>query len=178
MVSTTQRLDVAYRSIDSPVGSLLLAGTDEGLVRVAFSWGGDGNPDGHERALQELATKVGPRVREAPDRLEPAARQLEEYFVGDRRSFDLPLDLRLSTGFRRRALGRIAQIAFGRTQSYGEVAAAVGSPRAVRAVGTACATNPLPILVPCHRVLRADGSPGGYGGGLEAKRTLLALEAA
>ena len=121
---------------------------------------------------------MSPRLLEAPARLDGAARQVEEYFAGARRSFDLPVDLRLSTGFRRAVLDHLAEIGFGRTESYAEVALAAGSPRAVRAVGSACATNPLPVVVPCHRVLRSDGSLGGYVGGLDAKRTLLALEAA
>ena len=165
-------LDVVYRVVAAPVGPLLVAATHQGVVTVAFE---HGDP-GHARALRGLAERVSPRILEAPDRLEGPVRQLDEYFEGERRSFDVPLDLRLSRGFRRNALAEIARIPYGRTRSYTQVAAASGSPRAVRAVGTACATNPLPIFVPCHRVLRADGSPGGYGGGLEAKRWLLALE--
>ena len=167
-------LEIAYRVVPTPVGPLLIAATDQGVVTVAF---GHDDP-GYERALGVLAEKVSPRLVEAPDRLQGPARQFEEYFGGVRRSFDVPLDLRLSGGFRREALGEIARIPYGRSRSYGEVAAATGNPRAVRAVGTACATNPLPILIPCHRVLRADGTPGGYGGGLDAKRWLLSLEAA
>lgn len=165
-------LDVAYRTIDSPVGPLLLAATARGVVRVAFAI------EGHDAVLQRLADRLSPRVLEAPARLDDVARELDEYFAGRRRSFDLPLDLTLSSGFRRDVLQHLPDIAFGRTQTYTEVAAAVGNPRAVRAVGSACATNPLPVVVPCHRVLRSDGSLGGYLGGLDAKRTLLALEAA
>jgi len=117
-------------------------------------------------------------VLHAPARLAPAARQLEEYFSGHRTAFDLPLDLRLSGGFRRDVLTRLREVAYGTTASYASLAAAAGSPRAVRAVGTACATNPLPVVVPCHRVVRSDGALGGYVGGAEAKRTLLTLEAA
>jgi len=165
-------LDIAYRTVDTPVGSLLLAATPAGLVRVAY------DSAGHEDALATLAARVSPRILQAPARLDPVARQLDEYFAGTRRSFDVPLDLRLASGFRRAVLDHLAEIGYGRTESYAEVAAAAGSPRAVRAVGTACATNPVPVVLPCHRVVRADGSPGGYAGGPDAKRTLLALEAA
>jgi methylated-DNA-[protein]-cysteine S-methyltransferase len=163
-------LDVAYRLVDTPVGSLLLAATEQGLVRVAYQ------VQGHDAALAQLAAAVSPRILAAPARLDPAARQLEEYFAGRRTAFDLPLDLRLCTGFRRLVLSHLPQIPYGRTESYTQVATAAGSPRAVRAAGTACATNPLPIVLPCHRVLRLDGSVGRYAGGREAKRTLLALE--
>ncbi|HET8615537.1 MAG TPA: methylated-DNA--[protein]-cysteine S-methyltransferase [Actinomycetales bacterium] len=165
-------LDVAYRTVDSPVGSLLLAATERGLVRVAFA------SEGHDAVLQRLAERVSPRVLEAPARLDDVARELDEYFAGRRRSFDVALDLSLSTGFRRIVLHHLPEIQFGRTETYTQVASAVGSPRAVRAVGSACATNPLPVVVPCHRVLRSDGSLGGYLGGLDAKRALLALESA
>ncbi|WP_418190852.1 methylated-DNA--[protein]-cysteine S-methyltransferase [Amycolatopsis albispora] len=165
-------LDVAYRTVDSPVGELLLAATDAGLVRVAFA------RQDHDAVLANLAEVVSPRVLRAPGRLDEAARQLGEYFEGRRRSFDLPLDFRLSRGFRLAVLQHLAEIGYGRTESYAEVATAAGSPRAVRAVGTACATNPLPLVVPCHRVVRSDGSFGGYAGGPEAKHHLLSLEAA
>jgi methylated-DNA-[protein]-cysteine S-methyltransferase len=165
-------LDIAYRRTDSPVGSLLLAATPAGLLRVVY----DGV--GHDAALADLAATVSPRILHAPARLDPVARQLDEYFAGRRTTFDVPLDLRLATGFRRAVLGCLAEIGYGRTQSYAQVAAAAGSPRAVRAVGTACATNPVPVVLPCHRVVRSDGSSGGYVGGADAKRTLLSLEAA
>ncbi|WP_243788224.1 methylated-DNA--[protein]-cysteine S-methyltransferase [Saccharopolyspora gloriosae] len=163
-------LDVAYRTVDTPVGSLLLAATEQGLVRVAFP-GQD-----HEAVLTALAEQVSPRVLAAPARLDAVSTQLDEYFTGNRREFDVPLDFRLSKGFRRAVLAHLPRIAYGGTESYAQVAAAAGSPRAVRAVGTACATNPLPVVVPCHRVVRSDGSFGGYAGGPEAKRTLLTLE--
>lgn len=163
-------LDVAYRTIDSPVGALLLAATPAGLVRVAFE------REGFEAVLESVATRLGPRVLQAPDRLDPAARQLDEYFAGARTAFDLPLDRSLSSGFRGRVHAYLPEIGYGRTESYGEVAAHLGNPGAVRAVGTACATNPLPVVVPCHRVLRSDGSVGGYLGGPAAKTTLLELE--
>lgn len=165
-------LDVAYRTLDTPVGSLLLAATEHGLVRVAFEL------QDHDAALADLAARVSPRVLRAPARLEATVRQLDEYFAGQRTVFQLPLDLRLLTGFRRTVIGCLPGIGYGRTQSYAQVAAAAGSPRAVRAVGTACGANPVPVVVPCHRVVRSDGSPGGYAGGPEAKRTLLELEAA
>jgi methylated-DNA-[protein]-cysteine S-methyltransferase len=165
-------LDVAYRTVDSPVGTLLLAATPRGLVRVAF------DIEGHDRVLEILAGQLSSRVLRAPGRLDAAARELEEYFGGRRRSFGLPLDTSLSTGFRRLVQQYLPSIGYGQTRSYGQVAGLVGNPRAARAVGTACATNPLPVVVPCHRVLRNDGTPGGYAGGPAAKITLLSLEAA
>ncbi|HEV7650362.1 MAG TPA: methylated-DNA--[protein]-cysteine S-methyltransferase [Actinophytocola sp.] len=163
-------LDVAYRTVDTPVGTLLLAATPAGLVRVAY--------DPADEALLALAEKVSPRILRAPARLDLVARQLDEYFAGTRRRFDVPLDLRLATGFRRAVLDHLPDIDYGRTASYAEVAAAAGSPRAVRAVGTACALNPVPVVVPCHRVVLSNGSMGRYAGGTAAKRTLLELEAA
>ena len=165
-------LDVAFRTIDSPVGPLLLAATPLGLVRVAYQ------REGHDAVLQALASKISPRILAAPRRLDEAARQVEEYFAGRRTAFAIALDLRLSAGFRRTVLDHLTAISYGHTESYAEVAAATGHPGAVRAVGSACATNPLPVVVPCHRVVRSDGSLGGYLGGLEVKRTLLELEAA
>ncbi len=163
-------LDIAYRTFDSPLGLLLLAATELGLVRVAYEL------EDHDQVLKTLATVVSPRILHAPGRLDEATRQLEAYFAGSRRSFDLPVDLRLSTGFRRQVLDHLRTIGYGHTESYTAVAAAAGRPRAVRAVGSACATNPVPVVVPCHRVLRSDGTLGGYIGGLGAKRTLLELE--
>jgi methylated-DNA-[protein]-cysteine S-methyltransferase len=165
-------LDVAYRALDTPVGTLLLAATETGLIRVAYA------NEGHDQVLATLAARVSPRILHAPKRLDTAARQLEEYFAGRRRGFDLPLDFRLSRGFRRLVLDHLSDIAYGHTASYAAVAAAAGNPGAVRAAATACATNPLPVVVPCHRVVRADGSVGGYVGGPAAKQTLLRLEAA
>ena len=165
-------LDVAYRTLDTPVGSLLLAATEKGLVRVAYQ------VQGHERALYSLAALVSPRILHAPARLDAASREIDEYFAGRRRTFDLPLDFSLSHGFRRAVLSHLPDIGYGHTASYAAVAAAAGRPRAFRAVGTACATNPLPVVVPCHRVIRSDGSLSGYAGGPAAKRALLTLEAA
>jgi methylated-DNA-[protein]-cysteine S-methyltransferase len=166
-------LDVAYGTIDTPVGSLLLAATDLGLVRVAYI------AEDHDAVLQSLADRISPRVLHAPARLDRAARQIEEYFARRRTTFDLPLDWQLSSGFRNTVLHRLAtDVPYGQTASYRALACRAGNPAAVRAVGTACSTNPLPVVVPCHRVVRADGSMGGYLGGPEAKRALLALEAA
>ena len=165
-------LDIAYRTVDSPVGELLLASTERGIVRVAYQ------REGFDDVLQLLATRVSPRVLRSPARLDKAATELEEYFAGTRRAFDLPLDFALSNGFRRTVQAILPTIAYGSTATYSQLATAAGSPRAMRAVGSACATNPLPVIVPCHRVLRTDGSLGGYVGGLEAKTTLLGLESA
>ena len=164
-------LDIAYRTLDTPVGTLLLAATPAGLVRIAYE------REGFNTALEHLASKVSPRILSAPQRLDAAARQLEEYFAGRRHRFDLPLDLALASGFRRSVLSYLPTIGYGHTASYQLVAAAVNNPRAVRAVGTACATNPLPLVIPCHRVIRADGHPGAYLGGPEIKHQLLDMEA-
>jgi methylated-DNA-[protein]-cysteine S-methyltransferase len=128
--------------------------------------------------LQSLAERVSPRVLRRPVRLDDVARQLDEYFAGDRRSFDVGLDWRLSSGFRATVLRCLPDVTYGHTASYADVARRAGNPRAVRAVGSACATNPLPVVVPCHRVVRADGAIGGYLGGPAAKAYLLAREAA
>jgi methylated-DNA-[protein]-cysteine S-methyltransferase len=165
-------LDVAYRTVDTPVGPLLLAATDTGLVRVAYE------REDFDAVLRTLAERLSPRILRSSTRLDDAARQLDEYFAGHRRAFDLRLDHALSAGFRRTVQSWLPDIAYGHTATYGEVAAAVGNPKAVRAVGSACATNPLPVVVPCHRVLRSDGSLGGYVGGPQAKTALLTLERA
>ena len=165
-------VEVARRTVDSPLGCLLLAATDRGLLRVAFE------REGHDAVLAQLADRVGARVVRAPSRLDAAARQLEEYFAGERRAFDLPLDLQPARGaFRTAVLRHLPGIAYGRTLSYAALAAAAGRPTAARAAGTACATNPLPVVVPCHRVVRSDGHVGQYLGGTDAKRALLRLEA-
>ena len=175
LATTAERdglLDVAYRSIDSPLGSLLLAATPAGLVRVAFE------REDHDAVLASLAEIVSPRVLRAPQRTDAVARQLDEYFAGARRTFDVAVDLQLVHGFRRDVIDQLRRIAYGTTQSYAAIAAATGHPRAVRAVGSACAHNPVPVVVPCHRVVRSDGSIGQYLGGIDAKEALLALEAA
>ena len=169
---TAGLLDVAYRTIDSPVGSLLLAATAKGLVRLAYRC------EDHERVLERLARDLSPRILHAPARLDTAAKQIDEYFAGVRHDFDLPVDWSLARGFRHLVLMRLRAIGYGQTVNYAAIAAAAGSPKAVRAVGTACATNPIPVVVPCHRVVRSDGSIGQYVGGVEAKRALLTMEGA
>lgn len=170
--STEDLLDVAYTTVDSPVGTLLLAATPKGLIRVAYA-----NED-HDLVLEKLAEKVSPRILRSPKQLDTAARELDEYFDRKRKVFDLDLDLSLSHGFRQLVQRHLPEIAYGQTRSYKQMAELVGNPQAVRAVGSACATNPLPVVVPCHRVLRTDGTLGGYIGGLDAKTALLELEAA
>jgi methylated-DNA-[protein]-cysteine S-methyltransferase len=165
-------VDVAVARTDSPIGTLWLAATPAGLVRVGFPREGD-------RFVEEVASALSPRVVELPARLDAVRRQLDEYFAGRRRAFDLAVDLGLAKGFRRTVLERLyAEVGYGQTLSYLELAVRAGSPKASRAVGSAMATNPVPIVVPCHRVLRTGGHLGGYGGGLEVKRWLLALEGA
>lgn len=164
-------LDVAYRQVDSPLGSLLVALTDAGVVRVAFEG------EGHDDVLAALAAAVSPRLLRSGRRTDAAARQLDEYFAGRRRRFELPVDLQLVTGFRRHVIARLPDIDYGHTASYAELAALAGRPAAVRAVGSACANNPVPVVVPCHRIVRSDGTIGQYRGGTDAKVTLLTLEA-
>jgi methylated-DNA-[protein]-cysteine S-methyltransferase len=165
-------LDVAYTTTDSPFGELLLATTRRGLVRVGLP---EQEADG---LLEDLADRISPRVLEAPAELDQARRELDLYFEGRLTEFDLPLDWRLSHDFRRRVLRAISRIPYGQTRSYLQVAASAGNGRAVRAAGTACGSNPIPIVVPCHRVLRTGGALGGYGGGVAMKRALLELEGA
>lgn len=165
-------LDVAYSSVSSPFGELLAAGSTRGLVMLSYP---DYSPDA---ALERLSREISPRLLEAPARLDPVRAQLEEYFNGDRRSFDLSIDWRLTRGFVREVLRGTAGIPFGETRTYAEMAAGAGSPRAFRAAGSALGANPIPIVVPCHRVLRSGGALGGYAGGLEVKRELLQLEGA
>ncbi len=164
-------LDIAYRSLDTDLGTLLLAGTPAGLVSVTFD--GD-HPDA---TLERLAAAISPRILEAPTRLDDAARRLDALIAGRARTFEGALDLTLARGFGRQVVERLREIPYGQTRSYAEVAQAVGSPKAVRAVGTACRRNPLPIAIPCHRVVRSDGQLGQYAGGVEAKRLLLGVEA-
>ncbi|HWO16671.1 MAG TPA: methylated-DNA--[protein]-cysteine S-methyltransferase [Solirubrobacterales bacterium] len=163
-------LDVAYTTMDSPFGPLLLATTPRGLVRLGLP-----NQDS-ERLLEDLATRVSPRVLEAPPQLDEVRRELDLYFEGRLTSFDLPLDWQLTDGFRARVQRAIAKIPYGQTSSYTDMARSAGNERAVRAAGTACGSNPLPIVVPCHRVLRTGGALGGYGGGLPMKKALLRME--
>ncbi|HVX17009.1 MAG TPA: methylated-DNA--[protein]-cysteine S-methyltransferase [Acidimicrobiales bacterium] len=161
-------VDVAWTHHDTPIGPLTLAATSVGLVQIHFGTGAEG--------LEELAARVSPRVLEDPARLDDVRRQLDEYFDGARRDFDLPLDRQLSHGFRLDVLRELTLVPFGVVLSYRDLATRVGHPGASRAVGTAMATNPIPIVQPCHRVLRTGGALGGYGGGLDAKRWLLRHE--
>lgn len=165
-------IDVAYRTVDSPVGRLLLASSRRGLVRVAFE------RQDFDATLDQLGERIGGRVLRSPVRLDDPARQLDEYFAGRRHGFELALDHALSSGFAAQVQAWLPTIGYGERASYADVAHRVGNPRAVRAVGTACARNPLPIVVPCHRVVRSDGSSGQYAGGTEAKIRLLDLESA
>jgi methylated-DNA-[protein]-cysteine S-methyltransferase len=163
-------LDVAYATVDSPFGTLLLARTPQGLVRVGLPG------EEIEATLADLAGRISPRILEAPARLDEERRELDDYFARKRRGFELPIDWQLSHGFHLRARQGIAAIPYGETRTYTDLARGAGNERAVRAAGSACARNPIPLVVPCHRVLRSDGSLGGYAGGLEMKRRLLALE--
>jgi methylated-DNA-[protein]-cysteine S-methyltransferase len=163
-------LDLAYARMDSPLGELLAVSTPQGLVHLGYP----------NRPLDEqlgaLAERISPRIVESPRRLDEVRRELDEYFAGRRRDFELALDWQLTAGFVRRVLRETARIPFGETRTYGEMAASAGSPRAFRAAGSALGANPIPIVVPCHRVLRTGGGLGGYGGGLDVKRELLTLE--
>jgi methylated-DNA-[protein]-cysteine S-methyltransferase len=169
--ATDGLLDVAYTTLDSPFGQLLVATTPRGLVKVSFPAVYD-----TEETLDELAERISPRVLEAPAQLDDVRRQLDRFFEGKLHEFDLSLDWQLSKGFRRRALRAIDRIPYGKTRSYTQIAASAGNERAVRAAGTACGSNPIPIVVPCHRVLRSGGALGGYGGGLPMKEALLRME--
>ena len=161
-------VDVAYTSVDSPLGSLLVAVTPRGLVRVAYT--------DHDDVLERLAARVSPRVLEAPTRLDGVRRELDEYFAGRRTQFETPIDWSQLAGFTRKVLRATARIDFGHTGTYRSVATGAGSPRAVRAAGNALGANPMPVIVPCHRVLRTGGALGGYTGGVERKQFLLRLE--
>jgi methylated-DNA-[protein]-cysteine S-methyltransferase len=164
--------DVSYTAADSPFGTLLLAATRRGLVRLAFP---EESLDG---MLEGLARRISPRIVEAPEPLEGVRRELDEYFSGQRHAFELALDRRLIGPFAQRVLRVTSQIPYGGVLSYAEVAADAGSPRGFRAAGNALGANPIPIVIPCHRVLRSGGSLGGYGGGVHRKRFLLELEGA
>lgn len=164
-------LDLAYRTVDGPIGSCLVVVGPDGLLRVAFE------VEGHESVLVDLADTVSPRILADDRRTDQAARELDEYFAGHRRDFEVPVDLRLSRGFRRTVLDELRNVGYGSTVSYAALADSAGNPKAVRAVGSACASNPVPIVVPCHRVVRSDGTTGAYRGGPEAKVALLTMEA-
>jgi methylated-DNA-[protein]-cysteine S-methyltransferase len=165
-------VDVSYGTVESPFGQLLAATTRRGLVRLAFP------EEDVDDVLERLARAVSPRIVETPRALDGARRELDEYFSGGRRGFELKLDRALIGPFSRRVLGATARIPYGRVLSYQDVAARAGSPRGSRAAGNALGSNPIPIVIPCHRVLRTGGALGGYGGGLERKRWLLQLEGA
>jgi methylated-DNA-[protein]-cysteine S-methyltransferase len=165
-------LDVAYARLDSPVGPLLLAATPMGLARIAYL----DDDAGEDAVVQDLATRISPRVLAAPGKLDGPRRELDEYFSGRRQRFDCPLDWELMTDFARRIMAATAAIPYGSVSTYLEVASRAGSPRGARAAGNALGSNPLPIVLPCHRVLHAGGGLGGYTGGLDRKRRLLAIE--
>ena len=170
--ATENLVDVAYTTVDTPLGTLLLAATPVGLVRIAYeSEGAD-----FDSVLRELSMRVSPRVMQSPARLQPVARQLDGYFAHDLKRFDMQLDWRLIGTFARRVLNYTSRIPYGRAATYGEVARDIGAPKASRAVGNALASNPIPVVIPCHRVLRSGGALGGYAGGLDRKRFLLDLE--
>lgn len=166
-------LDVGYDVVDSPVGSLLIAASHRGLVRISYSAMFD--PDA---TLEELARVVGPRVLRAPRAVDTAHRELDEYFEGRRQTFDLAVDLRGLAPFSIAVLDELAKVPYGATATYGELAARAGRPTAARAVGTVMNRNPIPIVLPCHRIVGASGSLVGYAGGLERKAELLRLEGA
>lgn len=161
-------LDVAYATVDSPLGPLLVAATPRGLVRLSYGAEGD--------VLDDLAGRLSPRILASPARLDEVRRELDEYFDGRRSHFELPIDWSLTRGFTGKVLRATARIGFGKTSTYAEVAGRAGSPRAVRAAGNALGANPIPVVVPCHRVLRSGGALGGYTGGVERKQFLLRLE--
>jgi methylated-DNA-[protein]-cysteine S-methyltransferase len=166
-----QLLDAAYDLVDTPIGTLLVATTERGLARIAF----DPEP---ERELDQLARLFGLRILRSPRPIDPARRELDEYFAGHRRAFDLPVDLTLVADFNRVVLRKLAQVPYGEVVTYGELAARAARPRAARAVGVVMNRNPLPIVLPCHRVIGANGKLVGYGGGLDRKEALLRLEGA
>jgi methylated-DNA-[protein]-cysteine S-methyltransferase len=163
-------LDVAYGTVDSPLGPLTVMVTPRGLVRLSYPG------EGIEEQLAELADRVSPRILEAPERTDDVRRQLDDYFEGRRHAFAVPIDWRLVRGFAAHVLRATARIPFGAVSTYREIAAEAGSPNAYRAAGNALGSNPVPIVVPCHRVLHAGGGLGGYTGGLDRKRYLLQLE--
>jgi methylated-DNA-[protein]-cysteine S-methyltransferase len=164
---------ILYAEVDSPVGRLVAVKTPRGLARVAYEL----ENGGLDSILDDVAFKLSPAIVEAPAQLDAVRRELDEYFEGRRQNFDLDLDWSLSTpGFRRRVLQECARIPFGATSTYKAMAIAAGSPTAFRAAGGALGSNPIPIVVPCHRVLSSSGGLGGYTGGLERKRLLLSIE--
>jgi methylated-DNA-[protein]-cysteine S-methyltransferase len=164
-------LDVAYDLVDTPIGTLLIAATGRGLCRIAY----DADAD---QEVERLARSFGVRVLRSASPIDPARRQLDEYFEGHRQHFELPLDIDSLAEFNRRVLHELARVPYGEVVTYGELAARSARPRAARAVGTVMNRNPLPIVLPCHRVIGSTGKLVGYGGGLERKEALLRLEGA
>jgi methylated-DNA-[protein]-cysteine S-methyltransferase len=165
-------VDVAYARAESPLGALVLAASDRGLIRLAYV------EAGADTVLEDIARRVSPRMLEAPARLDRARRELDEYFEGTRRTFELPIDWRVMRGFGQAVLRATARIPYGGAETYKSIAGQAGSPRAVRATGNALGANPMPVVIPCHRVVRTGGGLGGYTGGLDRKRFLLELEGA
>jgi methylated-DNA-[protein]-cysteine S-methyltransferase len=170
-------IEVAYATVDSPYGEMLVAATEKGVVKLALP-SHRGSELREDEVLQQLASAVSPNVLELPKRLDPVRRELDAYFEGELHEFSSPVDWRLARGFADKVLHQVKRIPYGKTLSYGEVAAKAGNPRAFRAAGTACGINPVPLIVPCHRVLQAGGKPGNYGGGPEMKLSLLKMEGA
>jgi methylated-DNA-[protein]-cysteine S-methyltransferase len=171
-------IDIAYATVDSPFGELLVASTNRGVVRLALPTH-RGSQSSRDEVLEDLAEYVSPRILESPKRLDEERRELDEYFEGRRHHFDVPVDWALTApGFRSRALHAVARIPYGKTKTYAEIAKSAGNERAFRAAGTACGRNPIPLIVPCHRVVQSGGGIGNYGGGPEMKRALLDLEGA
>jgi methylated-DNA-[protein]-cysteine S-methyltransferase len=171
-------IDVAYAEVDSPFGELLIARTDRGVVRLALPTH-RGDQRSRDEVLESLAEHVSPRILESPKQLDEERRELDEYFDGKRTHFDVPVDWALTPkGFRNRALHAVARIPYGKTKTYAEIAKSAGNERAFRAAGTACGHNPIPLIVPCHRVVQSGGGIGNYGGGPDMKRSLLDLEGA
>jgi methylated-DNA-[protein]-cysteine S-methyltransferase len=164
-------LDVAYATLDSPLGPLLVAATPRGLIRLAYV-----DHEDEDAVLEHLSANISPRIMAAPRRLDEPRRELDEYFAGRRERFDLPVDWGLTRGFARRVLQATASIPYGATATYKQMATQAGSPRASRAAGNALGSNPIPIVVPCHRILHSGGGLGGYTGGLDKKRLLLGVE--
>ena len=171
--AVTAHADVRVGQLDTPAGRVLAAVTDRGLVRLAYL----DTHGGADAVIDDLAARVSPRILERPSDFDTLARELEQYFAGRRRAFDLPIDWSLVPGFGRRVLRATARIPYGAVATYGEVAALAGSPGGARATGNALGANPMPIVVPCHRVVRAGGALGGYTGGVERKQLLLSVEA-
>jgi methylated-DNA-[protein]-cysteine S-methyltransferase len=162
--------EIAYSVVDSPIGQLVLVATRTGLLRVGF--------DNELGVLEELADRVSPRIIEYPARLTDARRELDQYFAGQRSDFTIPLDWLLIEGFRRRVLTATAEIPYGTVSTYLEISRRAGQPKGARAAGQALGGNPLPLVIPCHRVLRTGGGMGGYAGGVDRKEYLLRLEGA